>query len=80
MVESLPGMEAAQGSVSSLPSIITIKIILAIIYDAAADGKIQSLRMFFFCNICRPYEKDVCIGGVIMGGSHSIITAIGLES
>lgn len=47
MVESLPGMEAAQGSVSSLPSIITIKIILAIIYDAAADGKIQSLRMFF---------------------------------
>lgn len=47
MVESLPGMEAAQGSVSSLPSIITIKIIIAIIYDAAADGKIQSLRMFF---------------------------------
>lgn len=46
MVESLPGMEAAQGLVSSLPSIITIKIILAIIY-AADDDKIQSLRMFF---------------------------------
>lgn len=46
MVESLPGMEAAQGSVSSLPSIITIKIILAIIYDAAADGKIQSTHVF----------------------------------
>lgn len=47
MVEDLPGMEADQGSVSSLTSIITIKIILAIIYDAAADDKIQSLHMFF---------------------------------
>lgn len=34
----------------------------------------------FFCNICRPYKKNVCIGGVIMGGFHSIITAIGFES
>lgn len=47
MVEDLPSMEAAQGSVSSIPSIITIKIVLAIIYDDAAADKIQSLRMFF---------------------------------
>lgn len=79
MVEDLPGMEADQGSVSSLPSIITIKIILAIIYDADDDDKYK-IYACFFCIICRPYKKDVCIGGVIMGGSRSIITAIGFES